>query len=335
MIPENKHSAVSKALQTAFGVTEWDSIQQMTKGLSEALVFKLVIRSNPYLLRVVVRDDTRDKPIHYFGSMQAAAEAGIAPAIHYLSSDDGVSITDFIVEKPFSFTEAIPKMADIIRQVHELPKFSHRVNYVDVVDTFLQRLQATGILPESLINELLASYERIIKVYPRNDSENFVSCHNDLKPDNIIFDGDRPWLVDWEAAFLNDRYVDLAAMGNFIVRSEQDETDFLRSYFGQEATDYQRARFLFMSQIVHVFCFALCVLLSTGGKSISEKTVEEMEKLDFRDFHDQLWNCEISLESSEAKRQYAWVHLQQFLRNVQSKRFDESLAVLSQSSLAN
>jgi thiamine kinase-like enzyme len=31
----------------------------------------------------------------------------------------------------------------------------------------------------------------------------------------INFDGERAWLVDWEAAFLNDRYFDLDVVANF------------------------------------------------------------------------------------------------------------------------
>src|ERR1022692_2472698 len=40
----------------------------------------------------------------------------------------------------------------------------------------------------------------------KKNESNWVSSHNDLTPENSLFDGDRGWLVDWEAAFLNDRY---------------------------------------------------------------------------------------------------------------------------------
>lgn len=35
-----------------------------------------------------------------------------------------------------------------------------------------------------------------------------------MKPENILFDGVRSRLVDWEAASLNDRYTDLAVVAN-------------------------------------------------------------------------------------------------------------------------
>jgi thiamine kinase-like enzyme len=53
------------------------------------------------------------------------------------------------------------------------------------------------------LRPLFRRYAAVTKVYPRNDD--LVASHNDVKPENIVFDGDRVWLVDWEVAFLNDR----------------------------------------------------------------------------------------------------------------------------------
>jgi thiamine kinase-like enzyme len=39
----------------------------------------------------------------------------------------------------------------------------------------------------------------------------------------LLFDGQRVWLVDWQAAFVNDRYFDLAVAANFVVTNDADE----------------------------------------------------------------------------------------------------------------
>ena len=81
-----------------------------------------------------------------------------------------------------------------------------------------------------------------------------VSSHNDLfKPDNMLFDGQHVWVIDWEAAFLNDRYADLAAIANQIVADEDEELAYLTEYFGRPPDEYQGARFYVMQQIAHVF----------------------------------------------------------------------------------
>ena len=86
------------------------------------------------------------------------------------------------------------------------------INKGAAVDGFIQRFQAANILPKGESEELFARYAQVAAVYPHHDPD-MVSSHNDLfKPDNILFDGHRVWLVDWEAAFLNDRYADLAVV---------------------------------------------------------------------------------------------------------------------------
>src|SRR3954466_7735639 len=148
MIPENKQIAVTKALQKAFNTDVPENIQQLTKGLSGALVFKITVHTRPYLLRIIVGDETRDKPIYYFGCLQTAANAGLAPQIHYLSVEEKISITDFIEDRYFPVPEARMKMADALRALHALPKFSNRLYFIDASDTFLQKFLASDIVPQ-------------------------------------------------------------------------------------------------------------------------------------------------------------------------------------------
>jgi len=43
-----------------------------------------------------------------------------------------------------------------------------------------------------------------------------VFSHNDLNPTNVLWDGTRVWLVDWERAGPAHPYVDLATLSNFL-----------------------------------------------------------------------------------------------------------------------
>jgi thiamine kinase-like enzyme len=325
MIPENKQLAVAKALQKVFNVDAFENIQQLTKGLSGALVFKITVHGIPYLLRIITRSETRDKPEYYFECLQIAAKAGLAPTIHYLNIEDKISITDYIEDHYFPVPEARIKMADMLRDLHALPKFSYQLNFFNASDMFLQKFLDSDIVPKEATRDLFELYARIGTVYPRNDPDNLVSCHNDVKRDNIIFDGMRPWLVDWEAARLNDRYLDLAAIANFVVKNNIDETDFLKRYFAEKFDEYKRARFFLMSQIVHMFCFTLCAVPGSAGKSIDIN----MRTLSFNEFHDGLWNCDIKLDNNDELLHYALVHVKELLHNMQTTRFDESLRIFA------
>jgi thiamine kinase-like enzyme len=72
-----------------------------------------------------------------------------------------------------------------------------------------------------------------------------VSCHSDLRPENVLFEGQRVWLVDWQTAFVNDRYFDLAP-ANFVVANDLGEWTCLEQYFEQRPDEDQRARFFLM-----------------------------------------------------------------------------------------
>lgn len=328
MIPSDKRLAVKKALQTAFNVDGFEDIQQLTKGLSGALVFKITVHGNPYLLRVVTRTDDFGDPTFYYGCMQVAAENEVAPRIHYLSIEDRISITDFIIEQPFSISQAKEILPHLIRKLHALPKFPFRYNYFETMERFLSQFRTIDILPENEVKDLLAIYERIARVYPRNDAENWVSSHNDSKPENIIFDGQRPWFVDWESAFLNDRYLDLSIVANFVVMNEKDETVFLERYFEDAVDDYRRARFFLMQEIVHLYYFVFLMVFDQGAKTI---IVSRIKTRGFRAFYNGMWNGEISLADTDAKREYALLHLEQFRIKAQTRRFEDSLRILGKS----
>ena len=153
-----------------------------------------------------------------------------------------------------------------------------------------------------------------------------VSSHNDLlKPDNILFDGERVWLVDWEAAFLNNRYVDLASVANFVLTGDDDERIYLQQYFGQPPTPYQQACFFLIRQLTHIFYAMAFLLLGSAGKPV--RWTEDLP--DFKDFHRRLWTGELNIRDSHVKVDYGKVHWQRLMENVRHPRFAEALKVVS------
>jgi hypothetical protein len=79
MIPQEKMAAVTRGLREAFGATDLSDIRAMAQGLSSDLVFRIVVRGCPYLLRVILRIDERSDPVRHFACVKAAAEGGLAP----------------------------------------------------------------------------------------------------------------------------------------------------------------------------------------------------------------------------------------------------------------
>jgi len=238
MIPPEKSAAVTRGLCEAFGVNEFKDIRKLTTRPTSNLVFRIVVRGSPFLLKIATRAGDPTRP---FACMRAAAEAGLAPHVWYTSVGDRVAITDFVEEAPFPVTDALVRIPAALRILHALPPFLEVPDHLNTscmflmnkggaVDGFIEKFQAANILPEGEREELLARYSQLAAVYPLHDPD-MVSSHNDLfKPDNILFDGRRVWLVDWEAAFLNDRYADLAVVANMVVQNTPEDRLFPRRH---------------------------------------------------------------------------------------------------------
>jgi Ser/Thr protein kinase RdoA (MazF antagonist) len=257
--------------------------------------------------------------------MKAAAEAGIAPKVWYANVKDRIAIIDFIEAKPFPMEEAKTKLPHLLKRLHSLPPFPFRVNYLDKIAEFIEKFRADKLMPEDITARLFDFYTQVKSIYPRN-IEDMVGCHNDLKPENTLFDGERVWLVDWEAAFLNDRYLDLAIMANFLVKNGEDEKIYLKAYFGEEANEYQHARFFLMRQILHLFYF---VVFTIVGKTPDKPVDWNMPKPGFREFHDLIWTGKLSLADMSNRLQYAQVHREQLQHNLGLKRLDEALRIVA------
>jgi thiamine kinase-like enzyme len=324
MIPQEKSAAVFRGLREAFGATAVEDIRRLTKGLSSDLVFRIVIQGSPFLLRIMTHINERNDPTRVFTAMKAAAEAGLAPRVRYTNIEEGISITDFVEAVSFPTTDALIRIPGTIRKLHALPPFPKAFNYVTMHNGFIWRFRAASLLPSNEIDEAFRQYAQVSSVYPRADSD-MVSSHDDLRPENVLFDGHRVWLVGWQAAFVNDRYFDLAVVANFVVNNAAEERTYLQQYFGQEPDEYQLARLFLMRQVMHMLAAAVFLLLGSSGKPVdqSAKTPE------FRYFHQRVWAGEVNLADNDAKIVYGRVHWEQLLQNVRQARFDEALRIVA------
>ena len=134
------------------------------------------------------------------------------------------------------------------------------------------------------------------------------------------------WLVDWEAAFLNDRYADLAWAATFFVHDDATEHAYLNGYFDGTVDEYARARFYLMRQLLHVFAVSL-VLPAAARAGIPIDT--DAELLDFHEFHRRWIDSAGHLGGMQERRDYGLVHLRQTLGEMRSDRFKAALAVVA------
>jgi hypothetical protein len=313
MFPEDHIAAVTRALNQAFGVTAFDDIRDLTERPGSNRAFRIVVRGSAYLLRINTRKGDMER---HFACMRAAADAGLAPRVHYTSAEDRISITDFVEAVAFPATDALRRVPAALRRLHALPPFpaasfnttcTWLLNKGPAQSAFFESFRAANILPPHEFQEVLDQYERLSTAYSSLDPD-LAPSHNDLfKPDNMLFDGNRLWFVDWEAAFQNDRYVDLAVVANMIVADDAQEQIFLQEYFGAPPAAYQTARFRLMRQLAHLF-YGMA-FLSQGAAG---KPVDWNEPIpSYPDFQRCFWAGEVKLTDSHSKTVYGRVHWDQ------------------------
>ncbi|OKH53764.1 hypothetical protein NIES2101_09945 [Calothrix sp. HK-06] len=327
-IPEAKITAVEKALQTAFNTTIIENIELLTGGLSGAIVYKIIVGGKPYALRLIMRIDPLNDPVRQYTCMNIAAEAGIAPYVYYSSVENALSITDFIDAKPlFGYSivsdELLLKLVETIRAIHSTKLFPKLVNFLDGVDGFIAEFKASGLLSERATEEHFSYYSQIQEVYPRYDTD-LVSSHNDLMK-NILFDGKKVWVIDWEVAFQNDRYVDLATVANNFISTEAREEMFLKAYFGDSLDEYKRARFFLMQQVCHMFYAMIFMKFALKLQPKNSVCVLSMDTPRLREFYRQVGAREISLMSYEGQLLFGKVILNEILHNMKTPKFTESI----------
>jgi Ser/Thr protein kinase RdoA (MazF antagonist) len=331
MIPQEKLAAVTHGVNEAFGVAAFDDIRDLTERPGSNRAFRIVVKGSPYLLRINTRpgDMTR-----HFACMQAAADAGLAPRVRYASAEDRISITDFVEAVLLPAADALRRVPAALRTLHALPPFpvapfnttcTFLLNRGPALDGFLQKFRAAKILPEPDLEELLAQYERIAATYSSLDPDP-VPSHNDLfKPDNMLFDGTRLWLVDWEAAFQNDRYADLAVVANMLAADEAEEQVFLHEYLGAPPVSYQAARLYLMRQLAHIF-YAMA-FLSIGSAGDPVDWSEPVPA--YSDFQRRFWAREVALADNYSKIVYGRVHWERLRHTLRQPRFDEALRIVA------
>jgi hypothetical protein len=110
---------VTRRLREAFGVTEFEDIH-MIKDLASSLVFRIVVRGSPFLLKISTR---ASDPARHYGCMKTGADGGVAPRVWYTNNEDNISITEFVPAEVLPISEALVRLPALLRTLHRLPPF--------------------------------------------------------------------------------------------------------------------------------------------------------------------------------------------------------------------
>jgi thiamine kinase-like enzyme len=182
---------------------------------------------------------------------RAAEAAGISPAVIYAEPGaivfrfiEGRTLTPADVRAPTMLERILP----LIRRCHEeIPRhFRGPAPFFWVfqaIRDYALRLREDGsrMVPE--LPHLLAISEKLEKEVGKIE---LVFGHNDLLAANLIDDGQRLWLLDWEYGAFNSPLFDLGGLASNNELVSEQENWLLEAYYGVPVTEDRRRRYAAM-----------------------------------------------------------------------------------------
>ncbi|MBX2883744.1 MAG: phosphotransferase [Granulosicoccus sp.] len=173
---------------------------------------------------------------------KAAHAAGLSPAI--VHHEKGVLVMEYISAEPLTAEriqerDTLEHVLQLLLRCHyEIPKHLRGASTVFWVFHVIRDYVATLIQVQSpycdQLDQFLATAEQLESTVAPFD---IVFGHNDLLPANILDDGDRLWLIDWEYAGFNSPLFDLGGLASNNNLNEDDERWMLEKYFDKPVSD--------------------------------------------------------------------------------------------------
>jgi len=248
-------------------------IEPITMGLSGAGVYAVTAARGEFVLRVQAAGGDQAIFARQVRLLRRVAEAGIAPAVIHVDETAQAVLSMRIPGRPLGAAlgdpaqrpRAVASVIDGLRALHALEPAD--VVPSDPVGFARAAWQAQRTRPgfpswAAALEPILQAATAVLARAPHR-----VVSHNDVNPGNILWDGARAWLVDWEVAGLNHAHYDLAVFAMFLRLDDDSAFGLVERHDGAPPDDQARATFKALRQLAAALC-GLTVLGTVGDLSV-------------------------------------------------------------------
>ncbi len=169
---------------------------------------------------------------------RAANDLGIAPAV--VRDEEGILISEFISARTMTAAEVripefVARLAEILRSLHSgREQLTGEMLYFSVFQTIRTYAMTARRLGAKLPGEIESFLEDACALSRAIGPFHPALCHNDLLPTNILDDGTRISLVDWEYAGIGHPFFDLAGVSANCAFTEARDDTLLAAYRGEK-----------------------------------------------------------------------------------------------------
>jgi len=179
---------------------------------------------------------------HELAASHAAHSAGVSPKVHF--HQEGVLVLDFIESKALEESdlhkpEVLVSVVELLKKTHTQIPLHMRGNVLSFwVFQILRDYTATlRDHKSSYVPKLDSLLDQARLLEKAVGSVELVFGHNDMLPANILDDGNRYWLIDWEYGGFNSPLFDLGGLASNCALERDAEAVMLQTYYQSPPDD--------------------------------------------------------------------------------------------------
>jgi thiamine kinase-like enzyme len=214
------------------------TVSELSGGLTNRN-YRVVTPDGAFVARIAADGTellTIDRDCEYRNAVAAAA-AGAAPPVFEYRPQDRLLVIGYIEGRTLNNNDVaaadnIPRIAQACRRLHSGPRFGNDFDMFDVQQRYYQAATSRGFRIPAGYDDLLPQV-RAAQSALAATATTTVPCHNDLLPANLIDDGDRIWLIDYELSGNNDACFELGNIGAEAHLPSDALSDLVTAYYGK------------------------------------------------------------------------------------------------------
>jgi len=209
VVPAAHREVVRAALIAVLGAAPVDAIKPISAGISAGMILRVESHARCYLVRVEGPRSPLRYP-HQYESMRIAAEAGIAPRVHYIDEANGVAVMDFAEERPLRSypggrVALVQALGALLRRLNDTPVFPSFIGYPEIVARLTNALLGAwlGRAADDALQARLAQARAFSRLYYAGVLLSRSAGYPRSAPDADL---SAPTLTEFEAAIREGRH---------------------------------------------------------------------------------------------------------------------------------